>query len=208
MVRHNNVLPNVHLKKQWQRRVKTWYDQPGRKKRRRQNRERKAKLIAPNPTHKLRPIVRGQTNKYNTKIRLGRGFTEQELKKAGINSINFARSIGISVDHRRKDTSKESQDSNVERLKKYLGKIILFPKKNADKKPIVKEATKKQMESPEAKEQNTTKQVIPLPAKDKGYSFEPITKAMKEANVYKVQRTEIKTAKGFYKRLEKIKNKK
>lgn len=208
MVRHNNVLPNVHLKKQWQRRVKTWYDQPGRKKRRRLNRERKAKLIAPNPTHKLRPIVRGQTNKYNTKIKLGRGFTEQELKKAGINSINFARSIGISVDQRRKDTSKESQDSNVKRLQDYLHKIILFPKKKAEKKPIVKEATKKQMESAEAKEQNTTKCVIPLPPKDKGYSFEPITKAMKEANVFKVQRTEIKTAKGFYKRLEKIKSKK
>ena len=47
MVRHNNVLPNVHLNKDWQEKVKTWLDQPGRKKRRRLNRVRKAKCLAP-----------------------------------------------------------------------------------------------------------------------------------------------------------------
>ena len=71
MVRHNNMLHNVHLKFDWQNKVKTWYNQPGRKHRRRVLRNKKAKLTEPNPTHKLRPIVRGQTNKYNTKIKLG-----------------------------------------------------------------------------------------------------------------------------------------
>ncbi len=47
MVRHNNVLPNVHLNKDWQEKVKTWFDQPGRKRRRRLNRLRKAKALAP-----------------------------------------------------------------------------------------------------------------------------------------------------------------
>ena len=47
MVRHNNILPNVHLKKDWQEKVKTWLDQPGRKKRRSLNRQRKAKATAP-----------------------------------------------------------------------------------------------------------------------------------------------------------------
>jgi large subunit ribosomal protein L13e len=47
MVRHNNVLPNVHLNKDWQGRVKTWFDQAGRKRRRRQNRLAKARLVGP-----------------------------------------------------------------------------------------------------------------------------------------------------------------
>ena len=47
MVRHNNVIPNVHLKKDWQGRVKTWFNQPGRKKRRRLVRSKKAERLNP-----------------------------------------------------------------------------------------------------------------------------------------------------------------
>jgi large subunit ribosomal protein L13e len=36
MVKHNNVIPNQHFKKKWQFRVKTWFNQPARKLRRRQ----------------------------------------------------------------------------------------------------------------------------------------------------------------------------
>ena len=43
----NHALPNVHLAKDWQDRVKTWFDQPGRKRRRRENRARKASAQAP-----------------------------------------------------------------------------------------------------------------------------------------------------------------
>ena len=207
MVRHNNMLPNVHLGKDWQEKVKTWFNQPGRKHRRQIKRAAKAAKIAPNPTHTLKPIVRGQTNKYNNKIRLGRGFTKEELKKAGILSLNYARSIGIAVDHRRKDTSNEAQTANVNRRKEYLAKMILYPRKKADKKAIVKEATEEQLKAPEAKEQNTCKCVVPLPKEEVGYTFAPITKEMKSANVYKTQRTEIKTAQGFYKRMEARKQK-
>jgi hypothetical protein len=35
MVKHNNVVPNGHFKKHWQNYVKTWFNQPARKKRRR-----------------------------------------------------------------------------------------------------------------------------------------------------------------------------
>ena len=155
MVRHNNMLPNVHLGKDWQEKVKTWFNQPGRKHRRQLKRAAKAAKVAPNPTHTLKPIVRGQTNKYNNKIRLGRGFTKEELKKAGILSLNYARSIGIAIDLRRKDTSNEAQTANVNRLKEYLAKMILYPRKKADKKAVVKEATEEQLKAPEAKEQNT-----------------------------------------------------
>ena len=210
MVRHNNMLHNVHLKFDWADKVKTWYNQPGRKKRRRVLRKNKARLVAPNPTHKLRPVVRGQTNKYNTKIKLGRGFTEKELKEAGIKGLAYARSLGIAVDLRRKDTSKETLDLNAGRIKEYLSRMILFPRKEGktEKKPQVPEATGDKLKSAEATVQNTLKGVIELPKKEIGYSFAPITDEMKKKNVYQTQRKEIKTAQGFYKRLEKIKAKK
>lgn len=203
------MIHNVHLKFDWQDKVRTWFNQPGRKHRRRVLRMRKAKLIAPNPTHKLRPIVHGQTNKYNTKIKLGRGFTKKELKDAGISSLLYARSIGIAVDLRRKDTSKETLDMNSNRIKEYLSRMILYPKKEGkqEKKPIVKEATQDRLQAPEAKIQNTIKGVIELPKKEIGYTFAPITDEMKKVNVYQTERKEIKTAQGFYKRLEKLKEK-
>lgn len=79
--RHNNQLPNGHFHKDWQRRVKTWFDQPGRKASRRVARMQKAARIAPRPVDgALRPAVRCPTLKYNTKLRAGRGFTLVELK--------------------------------------------------------------------------------------------------------------------------------
>ncbi|KAI9021207.1 ribosomal protein L13e [Hyaloraphidium curvatum] len=128
-MRHNNQLPNAHFRKLWQERVKTHFDQPGRKKRRRAARAAKAARIAPRPVDGLlRPAVRGQTVKYNTKLRAGRGFTLDELKAAGIRRKE-ARSIGIAVDHRRKNRSEESLAMNVERLKEYKSKLIVFPKR-------------------------------------------------------------------------------
>lgn len=58
----------------------------------------------------LRPVVRGQTKRYNTKVRAGRGFTLDELKAAGI-PAKFAQTVGIAVDHRRKNRSEESMQA-------------------------------------------------------------------------------------------------
>ena len=80
------------------------------------------------PLKPLRPAVRGQTVQYNTKIREGRGFTLAELKEAGIGKKQ-ARGIGIIVDHRRRNLSKEGKKLNVERLKAYKSKLIVFPRK-------------------------------------------------------------------------------
>lgn len=129
VLKHNNQLPNQHFRKDWQLRVKTWFNQPGRKLRRRRNRIKKAELIAPRPIDGLlRPAVRCQTVKYNTKLRLGRGFTLDELKEAGIRRKE-ARSIGIAVDHRRRNKSLESLQLNAQRLSEYKAKLIVFPKK-------------------------------------------------------------------------------
>lgn len=131
-MKHNNQLPNTHLRKHWQFRVKTWFDQPARKQRRRLNRLRKAAAVAPRPLDALRPAVRCPTIRYNTKLRAGRGFTLEEVKAAGLTPL-YARTIGIAVDHRRRNKSVESLELNTNRLKTYLDKLVLFPKKNAKK---------------------------------------------------------------------------
>ena len=62
------------------------------------------------------------------KLRKGRGFTLEELKEAGIRRKE-ARSIGISVDHRRRNKSIDSLQLNILRLKEYKSRLIVFPKK-------------------------------------------------------------------------------
>ncbi|KAK9209081.1 hypothetical protein WN944_001444 [Citrus x changshan-huyou] len=92
-------------------------------------RQKKAVKIFPRPTAgPLRPVVHGQTLKYNMKLRAGRGFTLEELKAAGIPK-KLAPTIGISVDHRRKNRSLEGLQSNVQRLKTYKAKLVVFPRR-------------------------------------------------------------------------------
>merc|ERR1711963_205167 len=127
-MKHNNVVPNGHFKKKWQFYVKTWFNQPARKLRRRNARAEKAKKVFPHPTDgPLRPIVHGQGRKYNMKTKLGRGFSVEELKEAGI-SMKLAPTIGIAVDHRRRNLSLEGLQANVSRLKTYKSNLVVFPK--------------------------------------------------------------------------------
>ncbi|CAG5123510.1 unnamed protein product [Candidula unifasciata] len=116
--KRNNIIPNGHFHKNWQR-----------MKRRHTARAKKAAAIAPRPVAGLlRPIVRCPTFKYNTKIRFGRGFTLDEFKAAGVNK-KVARTIGISVDYRRRSMSIECLQQNVQRLSEYKTKLIIFPRK-------------------------------------------------------------------------------
>ncbi|OQV19153.1 60S ribosomal protein L13 [Hypsibius exemplaris] len=127
----NQVIPGNHFHKKWQQHVKTWFDQPAKKARRSKLRLKKAREIAPRPLGLLRSVVRCPTIRYNKKVRAGRGFTIQELKAAGIGK-HVARTIGIAVDHRRRNKSVESLQLNTQRLKEYKSKLILFPRtKNA-----------------------------------------------------------------------------
>merc|ERR1712059_144570 len=82
--------------------------------------------VAPRPVKTLGPVVRCPTFRYNVKQRTGRGFSLEELKTAGI-SKNMAKTIGIAVDHRRRNKSVESLQINAQRLKEYQSKLILFP---------------------------------------------------------------------------------
>uniref|UniRef100_A0A8D1GWV4 60S ribosomal protein L13 n=1 Tax=Sus scrofa TaxID=9823 RepID=A0A8D1GWV4_PIG len=88
-----------------------------------------ARRIAPRPASgPLRPVVRCPTVRYHTKVRAGRGFSLEELRVAGIHK-KVARTIGISVDPRRRNKCTESLQANVQRLKEYRSKLILFPRK-------------------------------------------------------------------------------
>ncbi|RKF73037.1 60S ribosomal protein L13 [Golovinomyces cichoracearum] len=127
-IKHNQQIPNNHFRKDWQRRVRVHFDQPGRKLRRRNARLSKAAAVAPRPIDKLRPIVRCPTIKYNRRVRAGRGFSLTELKEAGI-PRKLAPTIGIAVDPRRQNLSEESLAVNVQRLKTYRSRLILFPRK-------------------------------------------------------------------------------
>ncbi|KAH8479766.1 hypothetical protein H0E87_031417 [Populus deltoides] len=169
MVKHNNVVPNGHFKKHWQNYVKTWFNQPARKTRRRIARQKKAVKIFPRPTAgPLRPIVHGQTLKYNMKVRAGRGFSLKnsrvfllytyielclsvpgfrfELEVFRTDSLarvlgmvftfhaagipkKLAPTIGIAVDHRRKNRSLEGIQANIRRLNTYKAKLVVFPRR-------------------------------------------------------------------------------
>ena len=108
--------------------MKTWFDQPGKKHSRRLHRQAKAVKAGLRPTELLRPAVRCPTQRYNMKLRAGRGFTKQELKAAGIRSKE-ALSLGVPVDHRRRNASEEGLKLNVERLQAYKARLVVFPKK-------------------------------------------------------------------------------
>ncbi|ROT42635.1 ribosomal protein L13e [Sodiomyces alkalinus F11] len=116
------------FRKDWQRRVRTHFDQAGKKLRRRNARQAKAAAVAPRPVDRLRPVVRCPTIRYNRKLRAGRGFSLAELKEAGI-PRRFAQTIGIAVDGRRQNLSEEGLAANVARLKAYQERLILFPRK-------------------------------------------------------------------------------
>jgi len=128
-MRHNNAIPANRFRKHWQERIRTWFDQPGRKKRRRLARARKAEKLGKRPlAGPLRPVVHCPTQRYNWRVRCGRGFTLEELRAAGI-SPKLAPTIGIAVDHRRRNRSDESLQCNVARLKEYISRLVVFPRK-------------------------------------------------------------------------------
>uniref|UniRef100_A0A7S0K896 60S ribosomal protein L13 n=2 Tax=Cafeteria roenbergensis TaxID=33653 RepID=A0A7S0K896_CAFRO len=176
MVKHNNVIPNSHFHKQWQRRVKTWFDQPAKKAARRQLRKEKAAKAAPRPVGFLRPAVHCQTARYNMRVRAGRGFTLAELKAAGV-SRNDARTIGIAVDYRRRNKSQEALDANVARLRAYLDKVVWNKEKPTGKIDVAGKAVVGSIEA-----------AFPVVAAKATPEFVTITDAMRSREAYKATR--------------------
>merc|ERR1711934_653856 len=149
-MKHNNMIANEHFHKYWQRYVKTWFDQPAKKKARRLARQKKAAATLPRPVAgSLRSVVHPPTQRYNSKVRVGRGFSLAEIKAVGLGKRE-AKSLGVAVDHRRRNKSVEGQEANVQRLREYRSKLVVFPKhqKHA-KKGWVDTASKDHVETAE-----------------------------------------------------------
>merc|ERR1719235_1704447 len=162
--------------------IKPWLNQAARKKRRSLNRKAKAAKVAPRPVAGLlRPVVHPPTQRYNMKLRLGRGFTLAELKEAKI-PRKMARTIGISVDHRRRNRCTESLQENVNRLKLYKSKLLLFPRGSGAKAVKKGDTPKSELQNVA---QNTLKEIIPVPKPALRIKARAITSAEKEASAYK-----------------------
>jgi len=203
MVKHNNQVPNQHFRKDWQRYVRTWFSQPAKKEGRRAHRLSRAKKIAPRPLHLLRPIVRAQTVKYNNRIRAGRGFTLAELKAAKINK-KAARGIGIAVDHRRKNRSEEGFTLNVNRLKLYQSKLLIFPRNPSSSR--VKKGDSKPEELRSA-QQSTEKHGLPIVVPERRIRARKITKEERLADVTQVLRKALTDSKRWGAREKRAKDK-
>merc|ERR1719416_317077 len=165
--------------------IKPWLNQAARKKRRSLARKAKAAKVAPRPVAGLlRPVVHPPTQRYNMKLRLGRGFTLAELQEAKI-SPKLAPTIGIAVDHRRRNKCTESLQLNVDRLKLYKSKLVVFPKKSG-KKGVKKGDTPKSELKNVA--QNTLKEIIPIERPGLRVKGRAITSEEKDTSVYKLMK--------------------
>jgi len=113
------------------------------------------------------------------KIRAGRGFTFAELKAAEINKKQ-ARGIGIAVDHRRENRSEESFQANVQRLKLYKSKLVVFPRRST-KRLRAGDSTK---ERRAAAVQVLSKSTLPIQTPEVEVQVRKITKEEKDTDVY------------------------
>uniref|UniRef100_A0A182IJW5 60S ribosomal protein L13 n=1 Tax=Anopheles atroparvus TaxID=41427 RepID=A0A182IJW5_ANOAO len=200
MVKGNHMISNGHFHKYWQRHIRTWFNQPARKFRRRQNRVKKAKAVFPRPAKgPIRPIVHCPSQRYNTKIRPGRGFTLSELKGAGLTK-RFAQTIGIGVDPRRQSKSVESRQENIQRLKEYRSKLILFPI-HPNKKLRKGEATEEERKL--AKQLKRT--VMPITNERPTVTFGTIDEKQKKFSAFQAVRQARLTARHFGAREKKAK---
>ncbi|OBS76535.1 hypothetical protein A6R68_17010, partial [Neotoma lepida] len=127
---------------------------PARKIYRRKARQAKARSIAPRPAPSpIRPIVKCPTMRYHTKVRAGRGFSLEELRVAGIHK-KVARTIGISVDPRKKPSAPKKGDSSAEELKlatQLTGPVM----------PI-RNVYKKKRRKPESSQKKRTSRLLPV----------------------------------------------
>eukprot|EP00434_Breviolum_minutum_P009497 symbB.v1.2.008361.t1/scaffold524.1/size192337/10 len=126
------------------------------------------------------------------KLRLGKGFTLDELKEAKI-PRKFAKTIGIAVDHRRRNRCTESLQANVERLKLYMSKLLLFPKKSGVKGVKKGDTPRSELQNVA---QNTDKAIIPIPKPEKRVRSRAITSEEKEQSAYKTLK-KARTAKHY-----------
>jgi large subunit ribosomal protein L13e len=207
MVKHNTMIFDNHLRKDWQTNVKTWFNQPAKKNARMAARKRRMAATYPRPLDSLRPVVRCPTLRYKNRLRLGRGFTLEELREVKLNPI-AAKQIGICFDHRRANKTVEEKQMNVERLKKYLAKLVLFPRGKVPKKGVLVDSSKEAIDALKNVKQVKLSKVFGVPCVEKRLKPTTVTEEMKKGRQYlktKLERVNKKWA-GRREKIQKAKD--
>merc|ERR1712048_824608 len=109
----------------------------------------------------------------------------------------MARTIGIAVDHRRRNRCQESLQVNVDRLKLYKSKLLIFPRGSKVKKGDTPRSELANVS------QNTLKEIIPVPKPDLRCKARAITSEEKEQSAYKALKKTRTAAKYFGERQKK-----
>lgn len=112
--------------------------------------------------------------------------------------------MGIAVDFRRKNRSEEAFQTNVERLKLYKSKLVVFPRNNTSKRAKKGDAT---AEERAAVSQVTSKQVLPIVQPTQRLRARKITAEEKERNVAALLRKARTDGKLWGKREKRAKDK-
>lgn len=126
----------------------------------------------------------------------GKAHETHTQQEAGIPK-KLARTIGIAVDHRRTNYSKESLVANVARLNDYKARLILFPRKSGQFKKL----------DSSADEVNAAKAAFAADGQTKGYTANvgasfPIKNAGPEEAITHVKRDSMpKGEEAAYRRL-------
>merc|ERR1712066_267591 len=75
-------------------------------------------------------------------------------------AVKLAPTIGIAVDHRRRNKCAESLKANVDRLKLYKSKLLVFPRRHGTKAVKAGDTPRSELKNVA---QNTLKEIIPVP---------------------------------------------
>ena len=95
---------------------------------------------------------------------------------------NLPRQLASQWDHRRRNRCTESLQANVERLKLYMSKLLLFPKKSGAKGVKKGDTPRSELQNVA---QNTLKEIIPVPKPQKRIKARAITEEEKSESAYK-----------------------
>ena len=117
------------------------------------------------------------------------------MQAAGINR-KFAQTVGISVDHRRTNKCEESLNTNVDRLKSYKARLVIFPRRAG----IFKKGDSTAAEIAEA--QKIDVDITSMPKRAEAVTFTTVTEEMKAANGYAALRQARSDARLVGKRLK------
>ena len=97
--------------------------------------------------------------------------------------MKLARTVGFAVDKRRRNKSEQAAATNVDRIKEFKSKLLVFPR--AGSKAKTGDATRAQLASVA---QNTHKDIIPIKRAKLTVTARKITDAERKTSVFETLR--------------------